>query len=240
MKRHLLGILTPSSNTVLEPISSAIVAPLEDVSVHFGRFPVTEISLGEASQAQFEYHHPLQAARLLADAQVNAIVWSGTSASWLGFDRDQLLCEKITAATGIPAGSSVLAINELFNAHGVKRFALITPYIEAIQQQIIANYARHGFECIAERHLGVQVNFDFSNFDEPTIESLIREVAGSAPDAITIMCTNMRGARLAERLERETGIPVFDSTSAAIWAGLRIAGVPSTRVQGWGRLFSTA
>ena len=40
-KRILLGILTPSSNTALEPLTSAIVAGLPGVSAHFARFTVT-------------------------------------------------------------------------------------------------------------------------------------------------------------------------------------------------------
>ncbi|MDR3496087.1 MAG: Asp/Glu/hydantoin racemase, partial [Ancalomicrobiaceae bacterium] len=38
-----IGMLTPSSNTVLEPVTSRILAGLADVSVHFSRFRVTAI-----------------------------------------------------------------------------------------------------------------------------------------------------------------------------------------------------
>lgn len=44
-KRIKLGMLTPSSNTALEPITSAMVSGLPNVSAHFSRFTVTEISL---------------------------------------------------------------------------------------------------------------------------------------------------------------------------------------------------
>lgn len=237
MKRVLLGVLTPSSNTVLEPVSSAIVSALSNVSVHFGRFPVTEISLGQGSQAQFELSNQMAAAHLLADAKVHAIVWSGTAASWLGFEQDEHLCAEIESETGIPAGSSVLAVNELFARKQVKRFALISPYIDSVQEQIISNYASNGFECVAERHLGESRNFNFSEFTEEQIGELIRAVAKSKPDAITVMCTNMRGARIAAALEQEIRIPIFDSTAAAVWSGLRIAGANPSAVEGWGSMF---
>ena len=79
LKRILLGMLTPSSNTALEPMTSAMVAGLPEVSAHFGRFRVTEISLGAQSQGQFELAPILQAASLLADAHVDVIAWNGTS-----------------------------------------------------------------------------------------------------------------------------------------------------------------
>jgi len=90
--RVRLGILTPSSNTVLEPVTSAILDDLPEVTAHFARFRVTEIALSPSSVAQFDDEQILRAAELLADAKVDAIAWSGTSAAWLGFARDVALC----------------------------------------------------------------------------------------------------------------------------------------------------
>ena len=98
-KRKLIGVLTPSSNTVLEPLTSAMVSGLGGVSAHFSRFTVTEISMRDASQNQFDDSKILDAARLLADARVDVICWSGTSASWLGFDKDAALCARTVSYT---------------------------------------------------------------------------------------------------------------------------------------------
>ena len=56
--RIRLGMLTPSSNTVLEPVSTAIAAGLPEVSVHFGRFKVTEIALSEQALKQSSLWSP--------------------------------------------------------------------------------------------------------------------------------------------------------------------------------------
>jgi maleate isomerase len=66
---------------------------------------------------------------------------------------------------------------------------------------------------------------------------MAREVAGARPQAIVVFCTNMDGASLAEELERETAIPVYDTIATAVWASLRIVGAQPERVKGWGRLF---
>ena len=238
MNRTLLGVLTPSSNTVLEPLTSAMLAALPDVTAHFGRFAVTEISSSPAANAQFEPGNQLAAARLLADARVGSIVWSGTSASWLVFDRDEAMCRRITEETGIPAGSAVRGVNGLFERLGVRRFALVTPYVDDIQQRIIDNYARAGYECVAERHLGEHRNFEFANFPDEQVAGMIEAVAAARPDAISIMCTNMRGARVAPALEARFDLPIIDSTAAALWDGMRLAGARMSRVEGWGRLFA--
>ena len=130
-----------------------MVTGLPNVSVHFGRFRVTEISLSQAALGQFEYAPMLDAASLLADARVQTICWNGTSASWLGLDNDRDLCAAIADRTGIAATSSVLALDEIFRLTGVERFGLVTPYLDEIQEKIIPNFGKEGFECVAERHL---------------------------------------------------------------------------------------
>ncbi|QDL39484.1 aspartate/glutamate racemase family protein [Rhodoferax sediminis] len=237
-QRKLIGVLTPSSNTALEPLTSAIVSSVPGVSAHFSRFTVTEISLGDQSLKQFEDSKIIEAARLLADAHVDVILWSGTSASWLGFEKDRQLCARITEATGIPATTSVLALNELLAAQGARTLGLVSPYVQDVQERIVANYAGIGIDCVAERHLDLTVNFAFSEVAPDTLRGMLREVAQQRPDAITIMCTNLHGAQLADEMERELGIPIYDSVSTVVWRALKTIGVGPRAVKGWGRLFS--
>ena len=232
-----MGVLTPSSNTALEPLTSAIVAGLPGASVHFSRFKVTEIALDDRALGQFDDSKILAAAELLADAKVDVIGWSGTSSGWLGFDADRRLCERIRERTGIPATTAVLALNELLALRGMTRLALVTPYTEDVQQRIVANYRAIGVEVVAERHLGIRVNHDFAGVAPQTLLSLMREVAAERPQAITTFCTNLRAAALAPELERELGIPLLDTVSTTVWGMLRAAGVPPGEVAGWGGLF---
>lgn len=237
-KRHLFGVLTPSSNTVLEPVTSAILSEVPGASAHFSRFAVTRIALSDEALAQFDTGPMVAAARLLADAKVGVIGWSGTAASWLGFDRDEALGAAITQATGIAVCTSVLALNELIGGTPNRRFALVTPYTDDVQARIIANYTRSGYEVVAEAHAGLSDNFAFSKVTDAQVEAMCRDVAKAGPDAIVIMCTNMRGARLAAMIERELGIPLFDSTAAAAWKGLRMMGVNTASITGWGSMFA--
>jgi maleate isomerase len=230
-------MLTPSSNTSLEPVVSRMLAGVPQTSAHFGRFRVTEISLAPQALGQFADEPMLSAAELLADARCHSICWNGTSAGWLGFDTDRRLCAKITQRTGIPACSSVLAIEEIFRRTGVRRYGMVSPYTGDIQERIVANFRREGFECAAQTHEDLKVNFSFSEVEPETIEQRIRQVAAAKPEAILVFCTNMDGATPAERLEAELGIPIYDTIAAAVWASLRLARIEPRLVQGWGRLF---
>lgn len=207
------------------------------MSAHFSRFRVTEIALSDRALQQFDLQPLLEAAQLLADANVDVIAWNGTSAGWLGFEADVELCRAIHSATGIPATTSILALNEIFEQTGVKQFGLVTPYRQDVQQRIIANYQRYGFECVAEQHLDLQVNFSFSEVSPSTIADMIRDVATASPQAITTFCTNLRAAPLVQRLEQETGIPIYDTISAVVWKSLKLAGADPAQVKNWGQLF---
>ena len=235
--RLLLGMLTPSSNTTLEPVTTAMLAEIPEASAHFGRFRVTEIALSQGALAQFDDAEILAAARLLAHAKTQVIGWNGTSSGWKGFDADERLCAAIARETGAAACTSVLALNEIFARTGVTKFGLVTPYRDEVQSAIVANYAKSGFECVAERHLGLQDNFSFSEVPGERIAAMVREVAQAKPQAITIFCTNLRGAPLVPQLEAELGIPVYDTIATVVWKSLRLLGADTRRIRRWGRLF---
>ena len=93
-------MLTPSSNTVLEPITNKILNSIDNVTAHFSRFTVTEISSNPNSLNQFNYSKIIESAKLLADAKVDVIAWNGTSAGWLGFESDENLCKEIKKQQG--------------------------------------------------------------------------------------------------------------------------------------------
>lgn len=230
-------MLTPSSNTVLEPFVAAMLAELPDVSAHFARFPVTEISLQPRALDQFDPEPMLRAAELLADARVDVVCWNGTSAGWLGLEADDRLCAAIAERTGIAATSSVKSLVEILQRTRVRRLGLVTPYTRDVQARILATLERAGFSCAAERHAGERVNFAFAEIPEATIARMVREVAEARPDAVTVFCTNLRGAAVVEALERELGIPVYDTVATAVWGSLDAVGVAQRRVLGWGSLF---
>jgi maleate isomerase len=238
MKRVLLGMLTPSSNTTLEPVTATMLAEVPEASAHFGRFRVTEIALSCDALAQFDDTEILAAARLLSHAKCQVIGWNGTSSGWLGFEADERLCRAIETETGARACTSVLALNEIFAMTGVRRFGLVTPYRDDVQEAIVANYARAGFECTAERHLRIQDNFSFSEVGSDQLREMVREVARSQPQAIAIFCTNLRGAPLVAELEAELGIPIYDTIATVVWKALRLAGVDTRRIRSWGRVFT--
>ena len=239
--KRLIGMLTPSSNTVLEPYTSALLQPLFPlVTAHFGRFRVTRIALDDDANEQFRLEPILSAAELLADARPDIIAWNGTAASWLGFDTDECLCAAIEDRTGVAATSAILSLNRLLNERGIERIALVSPYTGDVEERIAQNYAGIGISTVARRHSGLSDNFSFAEVSEREIEAMCEDVANARPEAIIIICTNMRGALIGAEIERRLGIPVFDSVSFTLWGCLRAMDLPMTELGRFGSIFAGA
>ena len=234
-----LGMIVPSSNTCLEPVTYQLIAAAgEDVSAHFTRVRVTNIALAEASAAQFAQEPMLQAACLLADAHADAIAWNGTSGSWLGIDRDTALAAAISDAAGVPATTSTLALMAAFETFGARRIGLLTPYTADVGAQIATCYRRHGLSVAAEEHLGIADNDAFAAVPPSDLASAARVLARDGIDALAIVCTNLYGAGLAAALEDELRVPVFDSVTATFWHALRATGAERS-IGGWGALLAS-
>ena len=67
---------------------------------------------------------------------------------------------------------------------------------------------------------------------------MCEEVAAARPEAIAIVCTNMRGALVGAEVERRLGIPVYDSVSTTLWGCLRELDIPTDSLVRFGSMFA--
>src|SRR5258705_6143833 len=235
--RRGVGMVPPSCNSVLEPVTAAMLAGRSDVAAHFARLRVTEIALDAPALNQFDPGHMLPAADLLADAKVGSIAWNGTSASWLGIARDESLCAAIVARTGVAATTSTLACLDAIRRATAQRVGIVSPYTDDVQKRIGEVWSHASAPVHAERHLGIRDNFSFGEIEPQTIADMIRAVVRDGCDAVVILCTNMNGARVAAELEPELGVLILDSVTATLWRSLQIAGIDADGLRQWGRIF---
>lgn len=214
-----IGMITPSSNSCLEPVTYRLLAEIPEVTAHFSRVPVTRISLEESADAQFGTDAMTAAARLLADVRVDVVVWNGTSGFWLGVEHDLELVRALEKATGVTATTSTLALLDACAAYGITRLGLATPYTGDVAARISETYAAHGVEVVAQSNLGISDNEAFGQVTPDQVAAQVREVAAGA-HAAAVVCTNVHGAGVVAGLEAELGIPVLDSVAVTLWKAL--------------------
>jgi maleate isomerase len=237
-ERRKIGHITPSSNTVLEPLTSLMSREFDDrVSHHFTRLKVEAIGLERHHIGQFALEPMLDAAELLSDAAVDAIVWNGTSGAWNGIDADRELCALISERTGVPSSTSTLAQLEVMARSGFERCGLAVPYTDDVATRIEEVYGREGVEVLTIANAGVSGNREMALVSEDRIRALLREADSPDADCILLVCTGVAGAQLVAEAEQELGKPIFDSVAVTLWKALAMVGI-DPRMDGWGRLLA--
>jgi maleate isomerase len=235
-----LGMILPSSNTVVEPTCIAMLAARTDVTVHFARFKLTAVTVEDPAKAYYDSGVMLEAAALLADARCDVITWNGSAGGVVGFDRDRWLVAEIERRTGAAATTSSLSILDAFRARGVQRFAMVTLNPPAMNATIERHFSLEGFECVSSTHRAdIPDNFAMAAIAPQEIATTALRCAEARPEALIVYGTNTRGAPAVAQLEAALGVPVFDSVSAGVWGAMQRAGLQRHDLAAWGSLFAT-
>jgi maleate isomerase len=233
-----IGFITPSSNTALEPLTMAMTEQISDrVSTHFSRVPVKTLTLDSQDVNQFQTQKMVDAAALLSDGGLDAILWNGTSGSWTGqgFEADVTLCEEIQRATGVPASTASLAQVDVLKHYGIKRFGLAVPYVEEPTRKIIETYGKQGFTTVKSALLHETENVRIGNTPFARIKQLLRDADSPDAECIVVACTNLPATVVLDEMEAELGKPIFDSIAVTLWKALQMTGI-DVPLHGWGKL----
>jgi len=222
--RPRLGVIVLQSDEVLEQEFRALLP--EDAVCMVGRVPAGEEVTPETLAAQ-EDHLAAAAALLPRGAPFDALAYACTSgAARIGPERvEARLREGAEArATTDPVRALVAACGAL----GVRRLALLSPYLPEVSDRLREALAERGIETPVFATFAVAKEARVARIDGPSIMAGARRLMeGAAVDALFLSCTNLRSRRLIAPLEAELGLPVLSSNLALAWHLLRLAGVPA-------------
>jgi maleate isomerase len=142
------------------------------------------------------------------------------------------------ARPGVACTTPITAAVAGLKSLKAKRIALLTPYIDSVNQMLRRHVESQGLE------VPVIGSFNHENDNEVARISLdsLRAAAlelGKHPsvDAVFVSCTSLRLVDIAADLERALGKPVTSSNHALAWHCLRLAGIEDQLPQ-WGKLFT--
>lgn len=171
------------------------------------------------------------------DTRLDAVAFACTSGAMV-LGEDFVAREVHRHRPGVPVTSPMLAGIEALRALGVRRCALLTPYVQAINDRMRAHLEARG--------VGVAAMGSFNNPDdlvaasitpETLLEAAIELGRSPAVDGVFLSCSSFRAAGIVERLEQAIGKPATASNHAMAWHALRLAGYRDP-VPGWGRLLA--
>ena len=225
-----VGLLVPSSNTVMEPDLWRALPP--GASLHTGRMYLEDTTPEGESRMLDE--HVLPAAHDLATARPDLIVFGCTSAGALrGNDYDAKLCRRISDLSGVPTVSVIASVRRAIAAGGARRVGVVTPYVDALNQRIKESVEAGGVEVAVIAGLGISDNFEIAAVPvEEILDFAERTLRGLAVDLVFVSCTNFPAVAALPELERRLGLPVVTSNQAAIAAVLALLDAAPARQGG--------
>jgi maleate isomerase len=219
--RTRVGVIVPSSNTVVE-LDFQRANP-GTISTHFARAFLAETTV-TAERVMIEKHVP-QAAIDLGSAQVGILVFACTSAAaMLGVDGEQALIDQLSDLAGAPVVSTNQAVARSLQASSAGRVAVLTAYVDELNQAIAGTLLRRGVEVVVIDGMGITDNFAISEVTPAQIAEFAEgRLRRETFDTVFISCTNLRAMEAIADLEGRLGKPVVTSNSATIEAVLEVA-----------------
>jgi maleate isomerase len=174
-------------------------------------------------------------AQLLADAKVGLIAFNCTAASMaVG---PEAINRRIGDATGIRSVTTIEAVLSALDAAGMRRFALLTPYLPEVVQAETVFFQARGYTVAA--HAGIPCDDPVAQGSIPPERwrELARTLHDTDCDGLLISCAGIQLAPVLESIEQEFGRPVVASNQALVWLCLRTLGLPA-RSTGFGALLA--
>lgn len=238
--RAKLGVLAPSTNTVVQPELDAMRVP--GVTNHYSRIftPNARPDSNESQLAGIAVIGAgvLDAVRSVMTCEPNYLIMGMSAVTFLGGRRgaDDFQA-KLDRESGVASSIGSHACTAALNAYGARRIAYLSPYWPAANEEVTRYFEDSGFSVV--RHLSLQSRswLEIAEVSEVRCRELLRAVDGDDIDAIVQVGTNLSMARLAGEAERWLGKPVIAINTATYWQALRANGIPD-QIQGYGRLLA--
>lgn len=175
------------------------------------------------------------AARLVADAQVDLVAFNCTAASLLlGADT---IRTRVAAATGLSCVTTIEAVYDAIAELDVKRVALVTPYPQEVVERERTHLQEHGVEVTVTPGLPRTTPVAQAEISPSVWKRIALTADLGGADALLFSCAGIRISPVIAEIECALGIPVVTSNQALLRSVLVAAGL-DPYVPGFGRVLA--
>jgi maleate isomerase len=237
--RRKFGVIAPSTNTTVQPEFDRMRPP--GVTNHFSRIVIPNMSL----RSDTDFERLMQAIRASILDAVDAVMSAecdylimGMSAEtfWDGLEGARALEKRIEARAGVKIAMGSDACRAALAAYGgIRRIAVLTPYMPVGDQQVVRFFTDCGFAVVRIKGLKCPSPVAIAHVPETVLRDSVIELDGPDVDAIVQVGTNLAMARVAAIAEFWLGKPVVAINTATYWWALRQNGI-TDRIEGFGAL----
>lgn len=229
-----LGIIVLSTDLTTERDAQRVI-PQDLAACHVTRVafanPTTLENLRQMTPRLSE------AARLLGSVPDLQAVWYSCTAASVEIG-DYAIADSLSdALPHVPVVTPPLAAVEGFAALGVRRIALLTPYLRETTEPMVRYFTNAGLDIRNAQYLGMADDRDMARVSPETILRAVEQVDVADAEGIFVSCTALPALGVIARIEARLGKPVLSSNQASLWRVLHHAGL-MPKPDAPGRLFS--
>lgn len=216
-----IGLIVPSSNTVMEPDFHRYLGSTCTISTC--RIFLESVTR-EAEARMLEQELP-RSLRLIKTTAPHVVVFGCTSAGALGgLAHDAEIARTIERQTGSRSLTVVKSVLDQLRLLRPRRVAVFTPYQDALTRSVSQCVTEGGYELVSMAGMGIQDNRDIGRVTPAEITAFVESnMAGIEADCVFLSCTNWRSIDAIEILEERLETPVITSNQATIEAVRKVA-----------------
>ena len=235
--RGRIGLITLATDAGVLPEYALLPPP--SVTIYPAPIPLPRGEVTPAALSEMLAGDELErAARLLTGIDPGIILFACTTGSLvhgLGWDRE--LIGRIERASGRPATTTTTAVLAALRAVGATSLAIVTPYLNDLNEIERRFFIDSGFRVAAIAGLDCPTDAAIGRLGPRDAVELVARVDCPEADAIFISCTNFHCLEAVAAIEARHGKPVITSNQAGAWHALRRLGIPDP-IPGYGRLLT--
>jgi maleate isomerase len=220
-----VGLVVPSSNTTIETevpqmLSRRAAVTGEAFTFHSSRAVLHKVDEESLDRMVGQVD---RCASELADAHVDAIVYAclvAVMARGAGeHERVEHQLREGARRDGYDPviSSSAGALVRSLEAHRLRKVAILTPYVEALTEQVVAYLTAAGVTITDAMSLGVPDNVEVAKLDPMRLPDLAAQMDLASADALIISaCVQMPSLAAIPIAERQLGLPVLSAATATV------------------------
>lgn len=225
-----------------------VIAPLDDqVEYAFNKYAPDGVSF-DSTRLSFPGPTPEgliylsdqleEAAKMYKKKPHDVVLFGCTSGSCIkGYGFDKECIERIERACGWPGLTTSTAVLEAFQALGLNRTVVMTPYPDDTNEAEKKFLEDNEIEVTSITGIGFNRVNGVSNANKEFLYRNAKKLKLEGAEVFFLSCMGLATMELVEILEEDLGMPVITSHQASLWACLRHCRV-NDKLPGLGKLFT--
>jgi len=206
-----LGLMVPANNTTM---AAELTDWLDGASCHTLKIPRGKGLLGPAEIPAY-VDQALALAKQYDRASTDVVAYGCTAAGFIGGPAmDAKIQAELKTITGRPVVTTANAMVDVLRQIGATRIAVVTPYLDAVNDRLAAYLQQSGIEVVVLNSFKAATTDELAAITADQVAQLARETMRPDCDALFIACSQLPTKDIVAPLERELGKPVWSSIRA--------------------------